>query len=88
MQTIQEYSNRDIDASLMLRRLTAYRNVTTEEAEERLSFLKEKRDDGIRNYKRVDTLDHEIGSLLLLIQNRNQWSDYCCDDVSHWVGAI
>lgn len=88
MHTLQNYPNRDIDASLMLRRLTAYRNISTSEAEARLECLKDQRDDAIRNYKRSDSLDNQIGELLLLIQNRKQWSDYCCDDVSHWAGAM
>ena len=88
MHTTQNYPNRDLDANLMLRRLTAYRNISTSEAEARLEHLKEQRGDAIRNYKRVDTLDHQIGDLLLLIENRNQWSDFCCDDVSHWAGVV
>jgi len=88
VHTLQEYSNRDLDANLMLRRLTAYRNVSTSAAEARLECLREQRTVAVRNYKRVDALDREIGDLLLLIQNRKQWSDYCCDDVSHWVGVV
>ena len=88
MHTLQEYSNRDLDASLMLHRLAAYRNVTTDAAEARIAYLEDLRDDAIRNYKRVDTLDHELGGLRLLIQDRTRWSDYCCDDVSHWAGVL
>ena len=88
MHTVQEYSNRDLDASLMVERLKAYRNVTTSDAETRLEYLRNKRAERIRNYKRVDTLEHELGDLVLLIQNRKQWSDFCFDDVSHWAGVV
>ena len=88
MHTIDNYPNRDIDAQLMVDRLRRYRNVTTDQARERLESLSESISVGIRDYKDVAPLEHQKGELLSLLDNRARWSDYCCDDATHWAGAL
>lgn len=88
MQTIDSYSNRNLDAQLMHQRLVWGRNITTEQANKVLAALKPQREDMIRNYKSTDMLDNQISTLQLLIQDRERWSEFCCDDVSHWAGAL
>ena len=88
MHTLDNYPNRDLDAKLMVDRLRRYRNVTTDQARERLESLSESISVGIRDYKDVAPLEHQKGELLCLLDNRARWSDYCCDDATHWAGAL
>ena len=89
MHTTDYYSNRDIDASIMTARLEWGREITTEQALERIAGLKEQRTEYIRLYKDVRALDCKIGSYLLLIHDRELWSSVGpCDDCSDWAGAL
>lgn len=88
MHTLDNYPNRNLDAQLMVSRLRQYQSITTDAAQSRLERLLPERASCIRNYKDIRSLDHEIGTLQLLLQDRERWSDFCCDDVSHWAGAI
>lgn len=88
MHTLDNYANRDIDAKIMVDRLRRYRNMTTDQAREHLESLSELILEGIRNYKDVAPLEHQKGDLLRLLDNRARWSDYCCDDATHWAGAL
>ncbi len=88
MHTLAHYSNRDIDAQLMHARLVWGRKVTTAQAQERLARLIPERAELIRNYKDTRTIDNEIGTLQLLLQDRERWASYCCDDCAHWAGDL
>ena len=88
MHTLDNYKNKNIDAKLMVDRLRRYRNVTTDQARERLASLSESISVGIRDYKDVAPLEHQKGDLLCLLDNRERWSDHCCDDATHWVAAL
>lgn len=88
MFTTQDYIHRDLDADLMVRRLRQHRDITTEQAKAKIECLKAERSDRIRNYKECEPVNREIGSLLLLIRDRELWSDYCFDECSHWVGNL
>ena len=88
MHTLENYSNRDLDANIMLKRLKSHRNVTTEQALASIDKLKESRTLAIRNYKDTREIDNALGSLQLLVSDRERWSDYCFDDCSHWAGTL
>lgn len=62
MHTLDNYPNRDTDAKLMVDRLRRYRNVTTDQARERLESLSESISVGIRGHKDVAHLEHQKGS--------------------------
>lgn len=83
--TTSNYSNRDIDAKLMHQRLAWGRDITTQQARERLKSLAQQRSSAIANYKNSSGVEREIGTLEQLLQDRACWSSYCCDDCSHWV---
>ena len=88
MHTLDNYPNRDIDAKIMVDRLRRYRNVTTDQARERLESLSQGISVGIHNYKDVAPLEHQKGELLCLLDDRARWSGYCCDDATHWAGSL
>ena len=88
MHTTEYYSNRDVDAQLMVQRLKRHRNITTDYALEAIERLKMERTHAINNYKSTTVLDHELGELRLLVRDRELWNNYCCDDCSHWAGKL
>jgi len=89
MHTLEEYVNRSIDATLMLRRIRWGTSVSTEKAREQLAEVEACITYGVSNYKDVSKLETKKGNLLLLIRDRELWSNIGpFDDCSHWVGQI
>ncbi len=88
MHTTSHYSNRDLDASLMVRRLAAYRNVTTQQAKDEVQRLTQARTEEVNNYYDTRKTEYALGELQLLLRDRELWSDYCFDDCSHWVALV
>ena len=88
MLTLDNYPNRDVDATLMLERLRRHRATTTEDAKEQLRKLAAEVDSGVRDYRDVRSVEHLRGDLLCLIDHRETWSSFCCDDVTHWIGHL
>jgi hypothetical protein len=89
MHTLEEYVNRSIDATLMLRRIRWGASVSTEKAREQLAEVEACITYGVSNYKDVSKLETKKGNLLLLIRDRELWSNIGpFDDCSHWVGQI
>jgi len=89
MHTLEEYVNRSIDATLMLRRIRWGTSVSTEKAREQLTEVEACITYGVSNYKDVSKLETKKGNLLLLIRDRELWSNIGpFDDCSHWVGQI
>lgn len=83
------YSNRDIDAALMVRRLKWGLDITTEEATKQLEWHQERRSDEIRNYKDTRATERTLGELWLLLQHRKVWSEQGpFDDCSHWLESV
>lgn len=89
MMTTAHYSNRDIDASLMVRRLRWGLGLTTAQAIEQLERQRERRSEAIRNYKDTRAIEHTLGELALLLGHREVWSEQGpFDDCSHWAGSV
>ena len=86
MISTEFYSNRDLDAGIMVRRLLSNLHVTTDRAKERLEYLDLAIGDCIKNYKAHELYDKEASNLRLLIRDREQWSvQGAFDDCTHWV---
>lgn len=88
MQTLCPYSNQSIDAANMVSRLHRHLGTPTGSIAPALEALDAAISQGIRDYKNTEALERERGDLLLLLQARQNWSMYCSDDCSHWIGAI
>jgi hypothetical protein len=87
MISTAHYCNRDVDASLMVRRLHWGLSVPTAEATEQLEQLRERRSEAVSNYKATRPIDHLLGELSLLLNHRKMWSEQGpFDDCSHWCG--
>ncbi len=87
MHTTENYTNREIDAEIMTRRLKWGRNITTQQALARIETLVAQKAEAIRNYKETRHIEHELGELRLLILHRDSWTEYC-DDCAHWAGEM
>lgn len=86
MNRTDYYCNRDIDASLMVRRLLSNLHISSSYAKERIKQLDKIINECVQNYKAYDQYDEEAGTLRLLILNREQWSTQgAFDDCTHWL---
>ena len=82
------YVNRDVDCNIMSRRLRASYTLSTEDAKDQLCAYRKQRDSDLRNAKGVEQLDTRIGSLMMILHIREQWSqDGPFDDCTHWVAS-
>ena len=89
MHTTEQYTNRDIDAHIMVCRLRGNVHITTAEAEEMLGKLDAAIKDCVRNYKDTRFLERDAGILRLLLRDRELWSTQgAFDDCSHWVSNM
>ena len=79
-----EYSNRDIDAQIMLGYLEAGRRFTSEQVEANLAKWKEAVRDCIRNYSNSAYAERQHGFWLMLASHRNTHTDPV-DDCTHWI---